>query len=269
MSSSVSTRGPRGRRVRGPAASASQFDGKYERYFLIDLDALGVVVRPRGRRRPTSAVDLGAAELLLAISSPVTALTRCGPASAIAPWPTTIGTKSERPGMYAVPAAQGPTIAATSGTTPDMYDLLAEQVARAGEQRARPPPGCARRPSRAARSAASASERHLAEARDLDLAGLPHRAGHHREVVGGDRAGAAVDVPQPVITPSAGASLPSSAGCEKCGPAVDADLDEGAFVDQQVEALAGGQLAALVLGFDLLEAAAEAGLGRGARGAAR
>ena len=33
------------------------------------------------------------------ISSPVTALVRCGPASAIAPWPKTIGTKSERPGM--------------------------------------------------------------------------------------------------------------------------------------------------------------------------
>ena len=32
----------------------------------------------------------------------------------------TIGTKSASPGMYAVPAAPGPTIAATSGTTPDM-----------------------------------------------------------------------------------------------------------------------------------------------------
>ena len=54
------------------------------------------------------------------MSSPVTAFVRCGPARAIAPWPTTMGTKSERPGMYAVPAAQGPSIAATSGMTPDI-----------------------------------------------------------------------------------------------------------------------------------------------------
>ena len=32
-------------------------------------------------------------------SSPVTALVRCGPASAIEPRPLTIGTKSARPGM--------------------------------------------------------------------------------------------------------------------------------------------------------------------------
>ncbi len=34
--------------------------------------------------------------------------------------PFTMGTKSASAGMYAVPAAPGPTIAATSGTTPDM-----------------------------------------------------------------------------------------------------------------------------------------------------
>ena len=54
------------------------------------------------------------------MSSPVTAFVRWGPASAIAPCPTTIGTKSDRPGMYAVPAAHGPSIAATSGMTPDI-----------------------------------------------------------------------------------------------------------------------------------------------------
>ena len=53
--------------------------------------------------------------------------------------------------------------------------------------------------------------------------------------------------PQPVITPSAGASLPSIARWAKCGPAVDAELDEGARVDEQVDPLAGGELAALVL----------------------
>jgi hypothetical protein len=48
---------------------------------------------------------------------------------------------------------------------------------------------------------------------------------------------------------------------------VEAELDEGALVDQQVDALAGGQLATPVLLGDLGLAAAEAG--RGARAAAR
>ena len=48
----------------------------------------------------------------------VIALTSAGPPSAIELLPATIGTKSASPGMYAVPAAPGPTIAATCGTTP-------------------------------------------------------------------------------------------------------------------------------------------------------
>jgi len=36
------------------------------------------------------------------------------------PMSLTMGTKSASAGMYAVPAAPGPTIAATCGTTPDM-----------------------------------------------------------------------------------------------------------------------------------------------------
>ena len=47
------------------------------------------------------------------------------------------------------------------------------------------------------------------------------------------------------------------------GRAVDderVDLLEGAGVEQDVDALAGGELAALVLRFDALQAAAEAGL---------
>ena len=54
------------------------------------------------------------------MSWPVTALTSGGPPRAIEPMSFTMGTKSARPGMYAVPAAPGPTMAATSGTTPDM-----------------------------------------------------------------------------------------------------------------------------------------------------
>ena len=54
------------------------------------------------------------------MSCPVTALTNGGPPSAIEPMSFTMGTKSASPGMYAVPAAPGPTMAATWGTTPDM-----------------------------------------------------------------------------------------------------------------------------------------------------
>ena len=48
------------------------------------------------------------------------ALTSGGPPRAIEPISFTMGTKSARPGMYAVPAAPGPTMAATCGTTPLM-----------------------------------------------------------------------------------------------------------------------------------------------------
>ena len=63
--------------------------------------------------------------------------------------------------------------------------------------------------------------------------------------------------PQPVMTPSAGASTPVHRPLGEVRAAVDAHLDEGALVDQQVDPLAGGQLAALVLLGDLLLAAAE------------
>ena len=56
------------------------------------------------------------------MSSPTTAFTSGGPPSAMLDVPFTIGTKSASAGMYAVPAAPGPIIAATWGTTPDMMD---------------------------------------------------------------------------------------------------------------------------------------------------
>ena len=56
------------------------------------------------------------------MSSPTTALTSGGPPRAMWLVPLTIGTKSARAGIYAVPAAPGPIIAATIGTTPDMID---------------------------------------------------------------------------------------------------------------------------------------------------
>ncbi len=56
----------------------------------------------------------------------------------------TIGTKSARPGMYAVPAAPGPTIAATSGTTPDMITSSRNSVPAPANSDSRSPfcPDC-------------------------------------------------------------------------------------------------------------------------------
>src|SRR3970282_1128537 len=56
------------------------------------------------------------------MSSPTTALTSGGPPRAMWLVPFTIGTKSASAGIYAVPAAPGPIIADTIGTTPDMID---------------------------------------------------------------------------------------------------------------------------------------------------
>ena len=53
-------------------------------------------------------------------SSPVAALTSRAPPSDIDDVRLTMGTKSDRPGIYAVPAAHGPSIAATCGMTPDI-----------------------------------------------------------------------------------------------------------------------------------------------------
>ena len=193
-------------------------------------------------------------------SSPVTALVRCGPASAIEPRPLTIGTKSARPGMYAVPAAQGPISAATCGHHAAHHDLLAEQVARPGEQRAGglldARAGGVEQPDE--RDALGQGD--LAQARHLHLAGHAHRAGHDREVVGGDRHEPSVDLPVARDHAVRGRLLALHRALGEVRPAVDAQLDEGALVDQQGEPLAGGQLVALVLLGDLLLAAAELGL---------
>jgi len=103
-------------------------------------------------------------------------------------------------------------------------------------------------------------QRHLAQAADLELAGHPHRARHHGEVVGGDRTGAAVDV-APAGDDAVGGRLDAvHRALGKVWTGVNADLDEGPRVAEQVEPLARGQLAALVLLGDLLLAAAELGL---------
>ena len=140
--------------------------------------------------------------------------------------------------------------------------LLAEQVPGAGEQAARglldSRPGRVEQPDQRH----PLLQRQLAQAAHLQLPGHPHRAGHHREVVGGDRARPAVDV-APAGDHAVGrrlAALHRALGEVRTG--VDAHLDERARVDQQVDPLAGRELAALVLEGDLLLAAAELRLSR-------
>ena len=135
-----------------------------------------------------------------------------------------------------MPAAHGPISAATCGITPLAIDLLAEQVARAGEQRADRLLDPRARGVEQPHERDPLGQRQLAQARDLHLAGHAHRAGHDREVVGGDG-----DHP-PVDLAVAGDDavgrrllvLQPAHGVVDAG--VDAQLGERARVDQQVDA---------------------------------
>ena len=64
-------------------------------------------------------MDVGAAEPLLGISSPVTACTTSGPVRNMYEMPRTMNTKSVSAGEYAAPPAQGPSITLICGMTPD------------------------------------------------------------------------------------------------------------------------------------------------------
>ena len=140
---------------------------------------------------------------------------------------------------------------------PAHHHLLAEQVARAREQRAGrlldARAGGVEQPDH--RDALG--ERELAQARDLQLAGHPHRAGHHGEVVGGHRHEPAVDLAVAGDHAVGGCLLALHRPLGEVRPSVDAELRERALVDQQRQPLARGELALLVLARDLLLAAAE------------
>src|SRR5262249_9822477 len=83
--------------------------------------------------------------------------------------------------------------------------------------------------------------------------------GHHGEVVGGDRGRAAVDVP-PAGDHAVGGRLAFvHRALGEVRPGVDADLDEGAVIDQQVDPLPPGELAPPVLDRGLLLPPAEFG----------
>ena len=126
-------------------------------------------------------------------SSPIAARTRCGPGqrhrAAALDHRDEVGQARDVGGAGGARAHQRGDLR----DHPAHHHLLAEQVARAGEQRAD------RLLDARARRVEQPHERHallqrqLAQARDLQLAGHPHRAGHHREVVGADAGHPAVD----------------------------------------------------------------------------
>ena len=156
-----------------------------------------------------------------------------------------------------MPAAHGPSIAATSGTTPDISTSSRNRWPEPANSD--PAASWIRAPAESSSqtsgirccSASSRSRRHL------DLAGHPHRAGHHGEVVGGDRAGAAVDLAPAGDHAVGGRVLALHRTLREVRPRVQAHLDERALVHEQVDPLAGRQLPGRVLLGDLLLAAAE------------
>ncbi len=159
--------------------------------------------------------------------------------------------------MYAVPAAHGPISAATCGMTPlittssrnrwplpansDADRLLDPGAGRVEQPHERDPLG----------------QRELAQPGDLQLAGHPHRAGHHREVVGGDSDEPAVDLAVTGDDAVGGRVLALHRALGEVRTAVDPELDERPLVDQQRQPLAGGQLLLCVLTGDLLLTTAE------------
>src|SRR6185503_15395314 len=96
--------------------------GKYDRYSLTAARQASSFSTSRSATPDTSQWILEPPSSSAVMSSPTTAFTSGGPPSAMLLVPFTIGTKSASAGMYAVPAAPGPIIAATCGTTPDMID---------------------------------------------------------------------------------------------------------------------------------------------------
>ena len=136
------------------------------------------------------------------------------------------------------------------------HHLLAEQVARAREQRAGglldARAGRVEQPDH--RDALA--ERQVAQARDLHLAGHAHRAGHHGEVVGGHGDQAAVDLAVAGDDAVGRRLLALHRALREVRAPVDAELDERALVDQQRQPLARGELVLLVLAGDPLLAAA-------------
>ena len=156
--------------------------------------------------------------------------------------------------MYAVPAAQCPSIAATIGTTP----LIATCSRNSAPAPANVEPR--RRLDARAGGVEQPDERHaLADARARAAGAIlfsptaPIEPGHHREVVRGDRDRPAVDLADAGDRAVGGEVAVAEAGVHVVGE--QPVLDPRAGVEQEVEAFADGELAELALALDALVAA--------------
>ena len=156
-----------------------------------------------------------------------------------------------------MPAAHGPISAATCGITPE--SITSSRNRWPEPANSDPTASWIRAPAESSSQIigirlVSASSRSRV---DLELAGHPHRAGHHGEVVGGDRGQPAVD-----LAVAGDHSVrrrlrrPSPAGRSAAGRGSRARRTCPASISS-VDPLARGQLLGGVLGGDLLRAAAE------------
>ena len=230
------------------AAAASQFCGMNERYCLMrsmhsSSSATSMSPTPDLRqctREPPSSSWV--------TSSPTAARTRCGP-----------GERHRAAALdHRHEVGEAGDVGGAGGARPHQrgdlrdhaahHDLLAEQVPGAGEQRADglldARAGGVEQPD----ERDPLGQRQLAQARDLQLAGHPHRAGHHREVVGAHGDQPAVDLAVAGDHAVGGRVHAVHRALGEVRAAVDAELDERALVDQQREALARGELLLLRAG---------------------
>src|SRR3954453_20331423 len=110
MSSIASSRRSTGSEHMMMGGFSSHDDGKNERYSLMTPMHSESSLTSTSPTPDFSLCHLVPPSSCSEMSCPVTALTSGGPPSAIEPMSFSIGTKSASPGMYAVPAAPGPTM---------------------------------------------------------------------------------------------------------------------------------------------------------------
>ena len=195
-------------------------------------------------------------------SSPTAAFTRWRPPSAIDDVPFTIGTKSASAGMYAVPAAQWPSIAATIGTTPLIATCSRNRSPAPGERRA------ARRLDARAGRVEQPDHRDALAQRELRAAGaiLFSPTAPIEPAITVKSYAATATAPAVDLADAGDRAVGREVAVAEPGVHVVGEhpvLDPRAGIEQQVEPLADGELAERALPLDALGAAhAERALAR-------
>jgi hypothetical protein len=149
----------------------------------------------------------------------------------------------------------GTSITNTSGIANALQRLM-KRAALSAASLSRIPPSCSRRVEQPDQRD-PLGQRQLAQPRDLQLAGHPHRAGHHREVVRRDRRESPAHLAIAGDHAIGGCVDAVHRALGEVRAAVDAQLDKRPLVDQQCQPLARRQLPCRVLRFDPLRPAAE------------